>query len=275
MDEKTRKDVINLIVEGRREKALGRLAKWTTKLSKDGDEPTSEASEEGIVAAQIPSVMVNIPMKTILFMGANPPDTRSVQIEVEHSRIASELNNKFNLEVEKFLSASEIPKLITEKKPHIIHFSGHGKDPESGEHGEAGDTTRAIGMKPDTTHKGGIVVFDNDMRQMKIIEDDQLEYLFKTVVNSFKIPIEVAVFNSCYSESQAKVLGKYIPYVVGSSRAIKDEIALSFAVGFYYGIANGQSVEDAFLQGKMQAVLQDMSAETLIVLYKNGELQSM
>ncbi len=213
-------------------------------------------------------------LKTILFMGANPPGTQKVQLEIEHSRISTELKNKFNLEVAKFVSASEIPKLITSKKPNIIHFSGHGKDPESGEHG-ADDNTRLIALPDDYSKKGGIVVFDNDMRKMKILEDNQLEYMFKTVINNFKIPIEVAVFNSCYSESQAKVLGKYIPYVIGSALAIKDDIAIAFAVGFYYGIADGQSIENSFLQGKMQAVFEDATAESLIVLYKNGELQAM
>ena len=248
------------------------------------------AADGTAAAAQTPviSTLVQVPqatiiqasnvanvLKTILFMGANPPDTKKVQIEVEHSRISSELDNKFNLKVAKFVSASEIPKLITANKPYIIHFSGHGKDPESGEHGATAEGSRLIALPSDYSKRGGIVVFDNDMRKMKILEDNQLEYLFKTVVNGFKIPIQVALFNSCYSESQAKVLGKYIPYVIGSSLAIKDDIAIAFAVGFYYGIANGNTIEEAFLQGKIQAVLEDFSAETLIVLYKNGELQAM
>ena len=47
--------------------------------------------------------------KTILFMGANPPGTKFLQLEVEHSRIATKLDNKFNLATEKFLSAGDIP----------------------------------------------------------------------------------------------------------------------------------------------------------------------
>ena len=90
-----------------------------------------------------------------------------------------------------------------------------------------------------------------------------------------KIPIEVVVFNSCHSESQAKVVGKSVPYVVGTAHAIKDDIAISFAVGFYFGLANGLSVEDAFTSGKMQAVMEDLTAENLIVLYLNGEKSSL
>jgi Effector-associated domain 11 len=260
-----------------------KLASTILSLIDDAEESAPQEAPKTTIIA--PSTMVNTPqmppsniasaLKTILFMGANPPDTSKVQIEIEHSRISSELDNKFNLKVAKFVSATEIPKLITANKPYIIHFSGHGKDPESGEHGATSGDSRLIALPSDYSKRGGIVVFDNDMRKMKILEDNQLEYLFKTVVNGFKIPIEVALFNSCYSESQAKVLGKYIPYVIGSSLAIKDDIAIAFAVGFYYGIANGNTIEEAFLQGKMQAVFEEASAETLIVLYKNGELQAI
>jgi hypothetical protein len=212
------------------------------------------------VSVKNPDIPVNNDRKTILFMGTNAPNTKQLQIEIEHSRIATELDGRYNLQVAKFMTASEISKLIVANKPNIIHFSGQGK-----KYPEADVVSKDSNLN-------GIVVFDSEMRQMKIVTNEQLEYLFKTIVNGFKIPIEVVLFSGCYSESQAKVLGKYIPYVVGSSSALKDEIAIAFAVGFYYGIANGQSIEDAFMQGKMQAVMEDASAETLIVLYRKGEL---
>jgi hypothetical protein len=89
------------------------------------------------------------------------------------------------------------------------------------------------------------------------------------------IPIQVVVFNSCYSESQAKVIGKYIPYVVGTANAIKDETAIAFASGFYFGLAQGLTVEKAYATGRMKAVIKDIKAKTLIVLYKNGERQAL
>jgi hypothetical protein len=212
--------------------------------------------------------------KTLLFMGANPPNTRTLQLEVEHSRISAKLNNVYKIEVEKFTSATDIPELIVSKEPNIIHFSGHGKDPNSG---ESGVQDRAIGyILPDNySQKGGIVVFDEDMRQMKVVEDGVLDYLFKAAVNELGIPIEVVVFNSCFSESQAKVICKYVGYVVGSTRAISDDVAIAFASGFYYALGQGKSVEKSFVTGKMQAVIKDLKSSDLIVLYKNGERQAL
>ena len=229
-------------------------------------ESMTEGSEQGFVSADLKLS----DLKTLLFMGANPPGTRTLQLEVEHSRIATKINNRFRIEVEKFLSAAEIPELIIDKKPTIIHFSGHGKDPNSGEQGETDRPTRAIGRIKNANSLGGIVVFDDDMRGLKVVDDEALDFIFESITTNFETPIEVVVFNSCYSESQAKVIGKYVPYVVGSARAIGDDVAIAFASGFYFGISKGLTIEKAFASGKMQAVLADKKAKDLIVLYKDG-----
>ncbi len=234
----------------------------------------SNTTSSPTFSSPTPSVSAAPKQKTLLFMGANPPNTRSLQLEVEHSRIAAKLNNFYRIEVEKFTSASDIPELIVSKEPNIIHFSGHGKDPNSS---EAGGTGRAIGYKLPAGYdqKGGIVVFDDDMLSMKILDDDVLDYLFQSAVEGLGIKIDVVVFNSCHSESQAKVICKHVDYVVGTARAISDDVAIAFASGFYYALGQGKTVEKAFTTGKMQAVIKDFKARDLIVLYKDGERQKL
>ena len=247
--------------ETRKEKILEEEIAISTQKIKN-----TEGSLQGFISADLRLS----DLKTLLFMGANPPGTRTLQLEVEHSRIATKINNRFRIEVEKFLSAAEIPELIIDKKPAIIHFSGHGKDPNSSEQGETKGNTRAVGRIKNADNLGGIVVFDDDMRGLKVVDDEALDFIFQNITTNFEAAIEVVVFNSCYSESQAKVIGKYVPYVVGSARAIGDDVAIAFASGFYFGISKGLTVEKAFASGKMQAVLADKKAKDLIVLYKNG-----
>ena len=218
----------------------------------------------------MPVLPPNPGMKTLLFMGANPPGTPLLQLEIEHSRISAELNNTFKIEVAKFVNETDIAKLFTAKKPNIIHFSGHGKDPVTGNKPQTAEDGRGIGLP--NNYKGGIVVFDKNMRSLKVIDDATLDYLFQQAVQALKIPLEVVVFNSCFSESQAKVVGRYVNYVVGTARAISDEVAIAFASGFYFALGNGETVENAFTTGKMGAVIEDIKAKDLIVLYKNGEL---
>ena len=223
--------------------------------------------EQTNAADDTPSVLG---IKNILFMGANPPDTRHIDLNKEQNKIAAELNHAFNLVTDMDLSVSEISKLMVANNPHIIHFSGHGKDPNSGEHGKEG---RALGLPKSYKKTGGIVLFSKDMTHLTVIEDALLERVFQDVVQGMHIPIKIAVFNSCFSESQAKILSKYVPYVVGTSNAIADDLAIGFAEGFYFGIAKNKSIKDAFLNGRVLAatVTQNQAAFDLMVLYKNGQ----
>ena len=50
--------------------------------------------------------------------------------------------------------------------------------------------------------------------------------------------------------AQARAIADHIPYVVGMTRAIGDEAAIKFAVGFYDALGAGRSYEDAFLFGR-------------------------
>ena len=256
-----------------------KIVKAVLSMLDDAEPAESEAKPVPVVqpVPKTPPANSSNDMKTILFMGANPPEVRSVQLEIEHSRISTELSGKFNLPTEKFLSANQISKLIIKHKPYIVHFSGHGKNPESGEHGEEGaGMSRAVGRLPkDYGQKGGIVTFSEDMRELKIVDDDVIDFLFSSAVNNLGIPIQVVVFNSCYSESQAKVIGKYIPYVIGTANAIKDDLAIAFSTGFYFGLAQGLSIEQAYTSGRMDVVVKDFKAKDLIVLYKNGERQKL
>jgi hypothetical protein len=51
------------------------------------------------------------------------------------------------------------------------------------------------------------------------------------------------------TEDQAAAIGQHIPFVVGMSKAIGDQAAVKFAVGFYDAIGAGRSYEDAFRFG--------------------------
>ena len=268
----------NKIVAG----LLGMLSDAEDMMASSTTTPVSTQTVNTPITVATVNNNANNGLKTILFMGANPPGVRAVQLETEHSRISTKLNDangrpRFNMPTAMFLSADQIPELFVQYTPYLVHFSGHGKNPDSGEHGEEGaGMSRAIGRIPtDYAQRGGIVTFSDDRRDLQIIDDEVIDFLFATTINDLGIKIEVVVFNSCYSESQAKVIGRYVPYVVGTANAIKDETAIAFASGFYFGLAVGLTVEKAYATGRMQAVIKDIKAKDLIVLYKNGERQKL
>ena len=61
--------------------------------------------------------------------------------------------------------------------------------------------------------------------------------------------LRLVVLDACYSDAQATALRDHVDCIVGMSGAIDDASARRFAVGFYGGVGDGESVAAAFRQG--------------------------
>lgn len=59
----------------------------------------------------------------------------------------------------------------------------------------------------------------------------------------------MVVLNACFSEGPADALLEHVDCVVGVGGAIHDDAAKSFAIGFYGGLGENVSYEDAYKQG--------------------------
>ncbi len=211
---------------------------------------------------------------TILFMTSNPSGTAQLQLEKEHSRISSRLQDspnysKFRICTKKAVTLSEFQESIFLEKPNIIHFSGHGD--------KNNNDVRSMlsrGLDVDETHipqdNTGIVLYDENKRDPLFVGTNVIQRIFRTMVKRQEVPIKAVVFNSCYSDAQAKALSEIVPYVVGTSWSIKDEAAIAFATGFYFGIAQGEDIEDACDLGINQALAYG-EPEDRFILYKDGK----
>ena len=61
--------------------------------------------------------------------------------------------------------------------------------------------------------------------------------------------MKMVVLNACYSEVHAEALLEHIDCVVGIEGSIGDDAAQSFAIGFYGGLGEGESVVAAYRHG--------------------------
>ncbi len=163
--------------------------------------------------------------RKILFLTANPKQTRPLRVDKECRKVKDGLNAATNREDFEFISASAvmittITRAMQVHNPQIIHFSGHGTKTE------------------------GIAVEDEN-GQVILFPTEGLDRLFK----SFKGIVKCVVLNACHSSVQAEVISKHGIYVVGMNDAIGDEAATSFAVGFYQSLGEGKDYEFAFEMG--------------------------
>jgi hypothetical protein len=79
----------------------------------------------------------------------------------------------------------------------------------------------------------------------QLVSTEALEGTFGSAGASVKL----VVLSACYSEVQARALLPHVGCVVGTSGAIRDDAARSFAIGFYGGLGERESITAAYQQG--------------------------
>ncbi len=182
----------------------------------------------------------------ILFLAANPADQSRIQTDLEHRILKNELQlggqrDKFEFLLPQFaVTVSELLRAMNDK-PNIVHFSGHGMTE-------------------------GIAITTND-NQTQLVPIPALQRLFK----SLRGIATIVILNACYSAAQAKVISEFGMYVVGNNLPITDPAAISFSKGFYNGIGEGKSFEDAFNDAMFVVLTENAKASEVIEVWKDGQ----
>jgi nucleoside phosphorylase len=162
--------------------------------------------------------------QTILFLAANPGGTdpraldreaRAIQVELERSGFRDCFEFATRWAVEPLDVLRELRKL----KPVVVHYSGHGS--------QAG------------------LFFRDEGGGSRLVSTEALAQTFGAAGASVK----VVILSACYSEGQANALLKHVDCVVGMGSSIDDDAARSFAIGFYGGLGEQESVAMAYRQG--------------------------
>jgi Effector-associated domain 2/CHAT domain len=192
----------------------------------------------------------------VLFLSADPTDTGRLRLGKEHSDISnriksSQYRERFSMQLpQTALTQANVQVELLEKKPQIVHFSGHGMS-------------------------DGRLAFESATGEAVPISTMALDRVFARLKNI----VVCVILNACYSRVQAESIAKHIKYVVGMSRPIGDKAALAFANGFYIGLgagaldANVNEFENAFNTGTDQIVFDGYEDEVDIpVFYRDGKL---
>lgn len=169
--------------------------------------------------------------KKILIMAVNPKTTQRIRLDEEVREIEGVLQRAkhrdcFDSRSKWAVRLRDLRQGLLDHEPQIVHFIGHGT-------------------------KEGLIVEDESGFPVKV-SAKALSELFKLCSKH----VECVILGACFSASQATPIRKYIKYVIGMRKEIKDRAAIEFAVGFYDALGAGRSVEDAFEFGRV-AILQN------------------
>jgi AAA-like domain len=206
-------------------------------------------------------------MKKILFLAANPKGTSPLRLEQEARDISDELRrahqgDQFQLEQRWAVRSRDIQQAMLDVCPQIVHFSGHGKGSKIAlpSQGDSSDSIcrsaqtlerkleeRKLESFPEDFPRIGEegLVFEDAMEQEKLVTGGALAGLFEL----FTDEVECVILNGCYSETQARAIAEYVPYVIGMNDAISDKAAIEFSVGFYKALGAGRPIDFAYKLG--------------------------
>jgi CHAT domain len=171
-------------------------------------------------------------MMTILFLAANPPKTKHLDLEDEVRTLDQELasvifRDSINLVAKHAVRPDDLVRHVRRYKPNVIHFSGHGSS-------------------------DGIVLRD-DTGTYRVVEGRSLRRFLEGR------GIDLVVLNACYSQEQADTIGDAVKTIVGTTNAVGDEAARRFTAAFYRSLGNGLSVGEAYRDGGDSVALHGLS----------------
>lgn len=173
-----------------------------------------------------PEPSVEEPVTRVLWLNANPPSTGSLDLEEEVHRVEAQLLSARYREKVKFMykpaiRAFDLVHAVSDSKPAIVHFSGHGSD-------------EGILLREDG---GGYAVASADW----------LRQLFSDR------GVELVVLNACLSKNQAQAISEVVPRVIGTTKEVTDEAAIRFSQMLYRRLADGESVNRAAHDARLMA----------------------
>ncbi|MBW4527742.1 MAG: CHAT domain-containing protein [Phormidium tanganyikae FI6-MK23] len=152
-------------------------------------------------------------MPKILILSSNPRRDLNLDREVSDLTTAVQRLGKFELSFGLGVRSQELPELLAEHSPQIVHFCGH----EAGEQG---------------------LIFQDENSRERLVSTEILARLFKI----FTDEINCVVLNACNSDRQAEEIVTHINYVIGMSEPILENAVHIFvclgkvADRFYLGL---------------------------------------
>ncbi len=178
---------------------------------------------QGIRKQVIKKKQDDISNMKVLLLGSNCKGLKEVLVSKEFSKIRKEfVNSSIQFLDAPHIKRDDIYEKLSEFKPQIVHFSGHG------------------------TYKTG-PLFDGD--EFLINTPPPLIDQLINVLKKGNEYIKLIIFNVCESSTIAEKVSKFIDYAIGIEGIAEDECVVAFSKGFYRILLNRDSIKNAFDNG--------------------------
>lgn len=209
--------------------SCGSLRRRFTELEEDrpvAAQAKADKASEGAATAGRRSRKV-----VVLFLAANPLSTTHLDLEQELKDIQMELRGvkyrgSIRFVAQHAVTPDDLVRYVSEHRPHVIHFSGHGS-PEG-------------------------IWLRTDEGQDQIVEAESLRQFLADR------KVRLVLLNSCYSKVQADSILSAVETVVGTTDTLDDQAGRRFSAAFYRSLGNGGKVGEAFKDGADSVALHSL-----------------
>jgi DNA-binding response OmpR family regulator len=166
----------------------------------------------------------------ILAVFANPKRTSPLRLAAEDRLIRESLRRSrerdlLHLDVLHAATAHDLRRALLDQSYRALHVSGHGTP-------------------------SGLVFEDADGNDHVVVPRALAD-----LICAHSPPLEVVVFNACWSEAQGQLLLAGVPNVIVNPQQLDDAVALEFTRGFYDALGAGKDVAFAYDEGCRSAAL--------------------
>lgn len=134
------------------------------------------------------------------------------------------------------MKAADLISVLTEKQPHILHFSGHGSNEE--------------------------IVFEDDAEKSRRVQKRDVIEVFQHLSKRPRI----IFLNACWTGENLEGLSYFIDFVIATRRPVFDSAAINFAAKFYEFLGNGEPVRNAFNLARKEFDIKGTSDQ--VVMYQ-------
>lgn len=184
----------------------------------------------------------------ILCFAADPLDG-SLQLEEDVRKIRRKVGTARHRRALRFdwhlaVRAEDMLDAMMEKRPQIVHFSGHG------------DGQGLLFLGPDG--------------QPNHVHTDALRTLFEMLGGS----VQLVLLSACTSRPQAEAIRDVVGCAIGTVGEIPDEVAITFNAEFYRSIASGYSVQAAYDQACLLLSMKHYDFRKVTVLLVRDDIDA-
>jgi hypothetical protein len=194
----------------------------------------------------------------ILFLAASPRGLDRLALDrearaIHHALERAGQRDRFELVTRWAAQPLDLLAELRKLRPTVVHFSGHGSGGEPRSEGRScRDAVVDLDGAAIATRSG--LFFEGPHGQPQLVSTTALKDTFGAAGSS----VRLVVLNACYSDDQAEALRAHVDCVVGVRGSISDDSARTFAIGFYGGLGEQESVAAAYQQGRAAISLETL-----------------